>query len=170
MTKTELLVITRRMKEELENIARLENELVSRGLLGEIQGKGSSFPLDDSFTRRAIGSILHDLYVACENMFEIIGREIDQALPSNPSWHRALLQQMTLDIPGVRPAVLRKETATSLDKYRSFRHVFRNVYGFNLESDRLMELLRLLPSTLQSLRTDVNGFIEGLHSVLRQTR
>ncbi len=119
---------------------------------------------------RAIGSILHDLYVACENMFEIIGREIDEVLPSNPSWHRALLQQMTLDIPGVRPAVLRKETAASLDKYRSFRHVVRNVYGVNLDSDRLLELLKLLPGTLEDLRTDIHTFIDGLHSVLEKNQ
>jgi len=43
---------------------------------------------------------------------------------------------MTLSIPEVRPPVLSKETAKMLDEFRSFRHVFRNVYGFNLASDK----------------------------------
>ena len=41
-------------------------------------------------------------------------------------WHLLLLEQMTKEVPGIRPAVISTETGTRLDEYRRFRHVIRN--------------------------------------------
>ncbi|MCL5038373.1 MAG: hypothetical protein M1299_00855 [Firmicutes bacterium] len=176
MTRTQVLVLISRIKQELENIDRLQVELASRGLLpheggravtGEIPaGTPATFSQGDSFTLRAIGSILHDLYVAAENIFETVARELDQSIPTDPAWHLSLLQQMTLAIPEVRPAVISRETAQRLEAFRSFRHVFRNVYGFNLDSKRLQLLLEALPETISALRRDLNLFAQTLSASL----
>ena len=65
---------------------------------------------DDSFTLRAVGSIFQDFYVAVENVFEMISREIDESTPQGQDWQIQLLRQMSLDVPKVRPAVIKKKT------------------------------------------------------------
>ncbi len=59
----------------------------------------------------------------------------------------------------------RKEETSSLkdlqklNSYRSFRHVFRNVYGFDLSFNRIKGLLELLPDTSASIKKDLDNFI-----------
>lgn len=169
MTRSQALVLISRIKAEMENIERLQGELASKGFLpssSQYQGK-FPFPFEDSFTLRAIGSVLHDIYVAMENIFEMVARELDESLPTDPSWHLTLLRQMTLDLPEIRPRVISLETAQMLDALRSFRHVFRNVYGFNLDSKRLQLLLEALPQTLHYFRRDLESFMEKLAATLK---
>lgn len=156
MTRKEYLLVQAKIAGELANIEQLERELVTHGFLGK--GRTPLLSNGDSFQLRALGSVLHDFYVAVENIFEAIASEIDESIPSGPSCHISLLKQMTLVVPELRPAVIAKTTAAKLDKYRAFRHVFRNVYGFNLDSDRLQDLLADFPATLAALRSDLEAF------------
>ncbi|QGP93655.1 hypothetical protein MGLY_30750 [Neomoorella glycerini] len=166
MTGEQFLVLEGRIRQELENMARLKAELAAKGLITKNQNAKIAFPAGDSFFLRATGSILHDFYVAAENIFKTIAREIDHSLPADPEWHRQLLVQMTLDLPELRPYVIQKETAALLDEYRGFRHVFRNVYGFNLAAERLERLVQKLPETLISLRQDLQVFLERMREVI----
>lgn len=166
MTRKEFLVIATRLKEELENITNLINELTARGLTGSKKKIKSNLLPDDTFMLRAIGSILHDFYIAVENIFETVAREIDEALPLGENWHRKLLQQMTLEIPEVRQPLLSKETAGKLDEFRAFRHVFRNVYGFNLSSERMVDLINKFPHTANCLAREVCDFIKTMKEVI----
>ena len=43
-------------------------------------------------------------------------------------WHKTLVDRMTLDIEGVRPALVDLEFARKIDELRRFRHLFRNLY------------------------------------------
>ncbi len=42
-------------------------------------------------------------------------------------------------IKDTRPAVISEELAADLDEYLSFRHVFRNIYGFELKGSMLRD-------------------------------
>ena len=66
---------------------------------------------------------------------------------------------MTLELPGIRPRVLEKETAHLLDEFLRFRHLFRNVYGFELEWPRARGLLRRLPEAWNEVEVDLDGFL-----------
>ena len=161
MTHKEIEIILARINEELGNISLLMDELKSKRLLGDkdmvsIQG--------DSFFMRSIGSVLHDFYVAVENTLRIICSEIDEKIPEGPQWHVLLLKQATYEINGIRPAVISKRTAQKLDKYRSFRHVFRNVYGFHLDLSRINELLLELPETVDLFTNDLKCFTQLIKS------
>ena len=61
---------------------------------------------------RGIGAVLHDFYTGIEHVFEKIAPELNGGLPAGPAWRRELLGNMTLDLPGVRPPLLRVDTAT----------------------------------------------------------
>jgi hypothetical protein len=78
---------------------------------------------------------LHSFYSGLERLFELIARHIDQSIPDTETWHRDLLQQMTLEIKDIRPAVIGDNNAKSLDEFRRFRHLIRNVYATNLVPD-----------------------------------
>jgi hypothetical protein len=56
-------------------------------------------------------------------------------------WHLLLLEQMTKEVPGIRPAVISTETGTRLDEYHRFRHVVRNVYTHSFDPAKLGKLI-----------------------------
>ena len=120
--------IVREIDRELTSIDRLLEEAK--------QAPGG----DDTFTLRGRGSILHDFYTAVERIFVRIAEELNGGVPRGEQWHRQLLDDMALELPGVRPPIISSELAERLGEYLRFRHVFRNVYGFVLESHRLKPL------------------------------
>ncbi|AFV10796.1 hypothetical protein Tph_c05580 [Thermacetogenium phaeum DSM 12270] len=169
MTIEEFLLVKAKIKRELENISLLEDELAGYKLFPVIETDSlGGFYLEDNAACRIIGSILHDYYVAVENIFKAVARRIDGVLLAGEQWHKELLEQMTLDVPGIRPPLLSGETSEKLDKLRGFRHVFRNVYGFNLASERIRELLAELPVTSSYFKRDVDDFIKKMEKLLFQ--
>jgi hypothetical protein len=111
---------------------------------------------------RGMGAILHDFYTGIEQVFATIAPELNGGLPAGAAWHRQLLTNMTLDLPGVRPPVLRAETAQALDEFLRFRHLFRNVYGFELEWPRVRVLLARLPTVWTEVDSDFERFLTFL--------
>ena len=49
---------------------------------------------------------IHSFYSGLERVFEKISSAVDSSLPQGINWHQELLNQMTLEIPNVRPAVI----------------------------------------------------------------
>ena len=64
---------------------------------------------------------LHDFYSGLERIFEQIASSVDRTVPSARDWHRDLLRQMAVEVPGIRPQVISVETASAVDEYRRFR-------------------------------------------------
>lgn len=108
---------------------------------------------------------LHGFYAGVEQVFEDIARTMEAGVPSGPNWHQALVLQMSSEVAGIRPAVITPETRACLEEYRSFRHVVRNVYTFNLRPARLQELVdglaRCQRVTADNLM-DFAVFLDGL--------
>jgi HepT-like protein len=103
-----------------------------------------------------------DAVAGGHRIFEKIAPELNGGVPAGPSWHRELLRNMTLDLPGIRPPVITEETAHLLDEFLRFRDLFRAVYGFELEWPRLRSLLERLPAAWQRFRRDVEEFLHFL--------
>ena len=137
--------------------AEIASELASLTLLEE-QSTGAPQG-DDTFSLRARGSILHDFYSGIERVFVRIAEELNGGVPQGEQWHRQLVKDMSLEIPQVRPAVIDEELARSLGDFRRFRHVFRNVYGFTLEDQRMRPLEARLPAVLAAFRRQVGEFL-----------
>lgn len=137
--------------------AEIASELESLSLLEEQSAEAPQG--DDTFSRRARGSILHDFYNGIERVFVRIAEELNGGVPHGEQWHRQLVKDMSLEIPGVRPAVIDEELARSLGDFRRFRHVFRNVYGFALEDERMRPLEERLPAVLAAFRRQVGEFL-----------
>ena len=167
MTQGDYEVPQGRIREERDNIRCLEDELVQGGILPEQADQViPALTATDSLALRSIGSILHDFHNAAESIFEVIARDIDGSLPTHADWHRSLLTQMSLPLNTRRPCVLRKETVAALDEFRAFRHVFRNVYGFALDPERLHLLLRRFPQAADMLAKDLDEFADVMRQVV----
>jgi len=91
---------------------------------------------------------------------------IDKTLVTGEQWHKELLEQMTLGISGVRPPLIRSETAVKLDRLRAFRHVFRNIYGFSLAPEKIRELLTDMPELSGLLKKDLASFEKKMRKLL----
>ncbi|OGC39206.1 hypothetical protein A2Y85_00320 [candidate division WOR-3 bacterium RBG_13_43_14] len=141
--------IIRLIQEELKNIDQLQRELVN-------------YHGNTHLYRRAKGSILHDFYNICERIFETICRKVNGEIPMVIEWHKKLLYQMTIDLGEIRPAVLSKNLAAELDEYLAFRHLFRNIYGFELESGRLDRLVEKFPKVVDLFKKEIKKFLKKL--------
>jgi hypothetical protein len=116
-------------------IAAIERELSH---LEELRKEMGQIVAEQSpISRRAKGSILHDFYNGCERIFKAIASEVNGGHEESDQWHKSLLVRMTNPIPEVRPRVLSDALAAELDDYLAFRHLFRNIYGFELKGERL---------------------------------
>jgi hypothetical protein len=108
---------------------------------------------------------LYSFYAGVEHIFEAIARTIDGTVPDDPNWHQSLLRQMMVEIPTVRPPVIAQETYDCLEEYRSFRHVVRNVYTFNLRGSRIKELAADLRACLTMVSHDLTQFAQFLQQL-----
>ena len=140
--------------------AEIRHELDS---LDQIRDQNSAAPRDDAiFTLRARGSILHDFYNGIERVFVRIAEELNGGVPQGDQWHRQLVTDMSIVIPGVRPPVIDAALADALGEFLRFRHVFRNVYGFVLDPERMRPLEERLPVVLATFRTQIQVFLTWL--------
>jgi len=117
---------------------------------------------NDPKMNRLMGSILHDFYNACERIFKWIAKDINGDFNPLDQWHKDLLYRMTLEIKNVRPAVISEEVAADLNEFLQFRHLFRNIYGFELKSDLLDHLLKKFKTSALRFTKEVKLFIKGL--------
>lgn len=122
-------------------------------------------PQDEEYFLTSAALDLHGFYAGIERLLELIARHIDGGIPSGPAWHRDLLAQVSLSVPGVRPAVLAPETASALTDYLGFRHVVRSVYTFDLRPQRVAELTHGLRSAFIQAKRDLLTFVEFLEQL-----
>ena len=141
---------------ELRNLERLTQEMdiilteVTEGLVTRV---------------RAAGSVLHDFYTGVEKIFRRIAVRIDQDLPTEEDWHIQLLQRMAVQVEGIRPQVIDENLESNLEEYLRFRHLFRNIYGFELKWERCQPLVKRLHETFGELNEQISDFGNFLDSI-----
>lgn len=105
---------------------------------------------------------LHNAYNALENVFEQTSRSFENHVVDTARWHKELLGKMFLDIPGVRPPLLSPELREFLNDLRSFRHLFRHAYDFELDAARLDAVARRWAEQEPDIRECLRRFAEWL--------
>ncbi len=110
---------------------------------------------------------LHGFYAGVERLLEAAALQLDGSLPKGETWHHDLLDQMTLDLPGLRPPVISTAVRQALDEYRRFRHVIRNVYAESLDPRRVGELVEKLAPLWAQVQQELAAFADFLEGVSR---
>ena len=114
----------------------------------------------DFIERSALATMLHSFYTGIENIFKRVALEIDGDIPSGSASHSDLLTAMTRPTAS-RPPVISEELHVRLSVYLSFRHVFRHAYSFQLEWDKMRDLVQQSQTTWQQLQTELDRFFTG---------
>ena len=138
------------IKHEIENLKKLITELKDVNDDNSIS------------TRRIMGSILHDSYSCCERIFRLIVGEINGVIPLGFEWHRQLLNKVIHGIENKRPPVISERMASELEEYLEFRHVFRNIYGFELLGDRVLRLKKRHAVVFNEFIMEIRKFLYKL--------
>ena len=107
---------------------------------------------------------LHNFYTGCEKILQLVAVELNGGLPSGADWHKRLLDRMSQERDD-RPAILTRETAASLREFLGFRHIVRNLYGFELDPKRVAVLVGNYPAVWANVQTDVRAFVNWLRAL-----
>lgn len=143
----------------------IEDELKGILLLVQSLANVVEQELDSEIKKRVCASILSDFYMAAERIFKLIVKEIDLELPEGEDWHKKILRQAAVGLPEIRPPVIEKELFTRLEEYLKFRHLVRNIYGFQLKYARFEHLVKEMPEVAGELNGQVSGFLAKIQKI-----
>lgn len=150
--KNGIVVLQTRIERELNQLRKTVKRVEEK--LAEIS---SSQP--DDFTIGGFANYVHSFYNGAENVFKLIAEYVDESRPQSVGWHRELLNQMSLELQGLRPAVITAEMAVVLADYLEFRHFFRHSYGFDLDWIELKPKAEKLKPTFEKLEAALQQFV-----------
>ena len=153
------------MNEELSRLAgRVRDNLseVDTVLQRIKEGWQRCLSSSDDYYLDGVALNLHGLYSGLERIFELVAEVIDGEKPAGENWHLSLLQQMSNDIPGVRPAVISEKSFDLLNEYRGFRHVVRNVYTYRFDPEKIGRLVGKAPEMFDRVRAELLAFSDFL--------
>jgi uncharacterized protein YutE (UPF0331/DUF86 family) len=151
-----ILTLISRISEELSELDRILQRIEKAWASAETK-------MDELYLD-SVALNLHGYYSSVERIFELIARNIDGSLPEGENWHQELLRQMMTEIKQVRPSIISRETYDSLNEYRGFRHVVRNVYTFNISSKKLRPLVEEMKNVHTSFKNEILKFIQLLEN------
>lgn len=157
MQRTELLLLVGEIKE-------------SRVVLNKIQQMYDTYnPMFRDEQKRDIrdavllAEILTNSYTCIETILFRIARVFENHLEAH-KWHKELLRKMSVEIPGVRKAVLSRESYIRLDELRRFRHFKRYYYDFDYDWGRLDYLRSVYERLTPVIRKDLDDYVNFLLS------
>ncbi|GAC1520532.1 MAG: hypothetical protein NVS3B10_21830 [Polyangiales bacterium] len=154
MTPAEAARLSAELAHELENLERVLGEILS--------GRTAR----DDTTTFALALLLMNFYTGAERSFHRVATALG-GVPRGDRWHAQLLEDMALDIEGVRPPMLRRATAEGLGELLRFRHVVRSLYAWTLRRTELDALVDGLGALHAALTEDVTTFRAFLSALAR---
>ncbi len=146
------IVLKNEIAEEFAKLDKLVNKILTAR-----QKHGGS----DIFIEFAARN-LQSYYTGVERILRKIATKIDGWIPEGERWHKDLLDQVAIEIPQIRPAVISRALRDELINYLAFRHVIRNVYPFDINAQKVKELLDKLSAVHQHLTLELEAFREFL--------
>nr|WP_217360027.1 hypothetical protein [Anabaena sp. UHCC 0253] len=105
---------------------------------------------------------MHGFYTGVERIFQVIANQIDYRKPTGDKWHSELLEQMSIDLPGIRQAVISENALLVLDELRRFRHVVRSVYSYQLKEQRVLDVVNQVFNFYDDLIREIEDFCDSL--------
>lgn len=157
------LTLAAEIRQELSNLSRLAEEIPATWSKGRSLPEAERRPYVESTALK-----LHNFYTACERIFEKIAGEVNGGLPQTRDWHLRLLRMMTVEVPKLRPRVLTLELAERLTELLRFRHVVRNVYGFELHEGKVEPLVQEIEGLRRELEAQIEEFLSYLEELGRE--
>lgn len=147
-----------------EKIAVLKAQIDSQ--IGEIENIYAKIEkrkqIEGITATESISYQLHNLYSAFEDLFKIIAKTFENHINGISQYHIELLKRMTIDIEGIRPSLISKESYMLLDSLRGFRHFFRHAYGYELDERKVDIILEDAARLKKIYKKDIKRFMNKL--------
>lgn len=124
-----------------------------------LEDRAQNFNADDMRQLESVAYQIHNIYNAIEDLLRLVAAHFENQISDS-----ALLQRMTQPVPGVRPALLTKDTFRLLNALRGFRHFFRHAYIATVGPVQLQSNLHKARQAYQLLHNDVSHFLAQLQT------
>jgi hypothetical protein len=148
---------------EIKNELKLLDQLVSN--IVDVRMSTPRSSQIKSIYEESLALKLHNYYTGCERIFQKVAEDINGGVTRSLDWHKRLLNIMSLDIENIRPPVISRTTAKELEDFLAFRHVVRNIYGFEIDPERLDGLINKVKRTQTAFKRDINKFLVFLRKM-----
>ena len=113
-----------------------------------------------------VAGLLENYYTCLETIYLRISQSFENRL--DPArWHNDLLQKMTLEIEGIRAAVVSDEAFSPLFELLKFRHFKRYYFDLEYDWDRLDFLLKKLRQVHPLVTRDLERFVRFANALDR---
>jgi len=132
--------INEKVEAEFENIERVVAELADVDMLESLS----------ALELAGVAALVHNFYNGIENILKQMVISRGRKLLQDTSWHRNLVNLAISD------KIISESTAEQLRCYLAFRHFFSHGYSFDLDKERIMPLVKDIPSVLASFTSEVN--------------
>ena len=114
----------------------------------------------DLIEMSAAAMFLHSFYNGIETILKLIIKFYDDKLPNHIKWHMELLEKAFVSNKN-RKEIFRKGFQEKMEEYLKFRHFVRHSYGFQLEWERMEDLMNDINDTWKILKEDLSIFIKN---------
>jgi hypothetical protein len=112
---------------------------------------------------------VNQIYTGFERMFRNIADSFENSFDEK-SWHKSLLDRMTLDIENIRPPVISESNYRFLDEIRAFRHFFRHTYDFDLDKEKFSIVTSSAMELRKTYKTDIERFLQFIDELLKREK
>ncbi len=127
-----------------------------------LEERASGLKVDDPVRLESVAYQIHNFYNAIEDLLKMVASHFENQISDTARWHSVLLQRMSQEISGIRPAVLSQESYLLLNSLRGFRHFFRHAYGVPIDYEQLQINLKKARQLFPNLEQDLNQFFAQL--------
>ena len=148
------LALAAEIRQELDSLHRLSQEIVATWAKRE-----AVVPAERQTYVESTALKLHNFYTAVERIFERIAGDLDGGLPQTPDRHLRLLRAMSTEVPEIRPRVLSADLTEQLVDYLRFRHLVRNIYGFELDERKMVPLVERVGEVSRDVEREIGEFL-----------
>jgi len=161
-SREEILTLIAEINEELIGLGILKDEIkTAENKLKDASGDQKNYIIE------SLALKLHNFYTGCERIFEKISGDINSKVLQGIDWHKRLLKNMTLNIKGLRPQVLSKGLEREMEEYLKFRHLVRNIYGFELNEEKMIPLIKGIERIYIDFIEEMKKFISFLEDLAK---
>ena len=101
---------------------------------------------------------LHDFYMGCERIFQLIAATVNGGAILGFDWHNRLLDHAAREVENIRPPVISTPTYERLGELLHFRQVVNNIYGYMIDPCRVHELALLTVELYPRLVAEIERF------------
>lgn len=148
----DLEILVAELRKNLEVLDKI------RAFLDATEGRELAASGRTAATGLMMAGILENYYTCLETLFLRVSQSFENNLEES-RWHAALLDRMTLRVPGLREPVIAESTRRDLAELLRFRHFKRYYFEFEYDWERLDFLVGKLKSVHPRVEADIGNFI-----------